>query len=88
MDSKFKGIFRRDIALLGFFTVCMWAVVLYVLSQVIGVVPGTTAKLIVGGSCFILIAFATSAMMAVYMHLKRNGAQLYEEEMSCQAGVN
>jgi len=81
----YRGIFKRDIALLSVFTVAMWLVVGYVFFQVIEVAPGISAKIIVGSSGGILIAFGTSAMLAVYYHLKKNGAALYEEETASRA---
>jgi hypothetical protein len=80
LNAIYQGIFKRDIALLGVFTVAMWLVVGYVFFQVIDVAPGIGAKIIVGGSGGILIAFATSAMFAVFLHLRKNGPALYEEE--------
>ena len=82
MKSEYHGIFLRDVLLLIVFTVFMWIAMLFTFWSVIASAPDMSAKIIVGVSGIALVAFATSAMLEVYMHLKRNGSHLYEEEMT------
>ena len=82
MQAVYKSIFRRDLALLGVFTAAMWLVMCYVFMQVVQIAPDLLAKVIVTGAGIALLAFATSAMFAVYLQLRRNGDELYQEEMA------
>jgi len=58
---------------LSIFVVLMWAVMLFVFGGVVNSIPDLRTKCIVGGSGIALVAFSTSAMIAVYIHLKKNG---------------
>jgi hypothetical protein len=60
----------------------MWAVMLFVFGGVVNSIPDLRTKCIVGGSGIALVAFSTSAMIAVYIHLKKNGNALYNEEVN------
>lgn len=88
MEGKHKIMFHRDAVILGIFTAFMWLTMLFVYFNIIDIVPGYSVKIIVTVSGGILIAFASSAMLAVFFHLKRNGTHLYEEEIQSRAAGN
>lgn len=88
MEGQHKIMFHRDAAILGFFTAFMWLTLLFVYFSIINMVPGYSVKIIVSVSGAVLLAFASSAMLAVFFHLKRNGSHLYEEEIQSRAAGN
>lgn len=86
MESKIKNLHRQDNATVVFILVVLWAVLVYVISQVMGIAPDRGTSLVIAGIGVIAGSFATAACIAVLVHLKKNKIKLYTEEINAMEG--
>lgn len=74
-------MYRSDMALVGIFFVSMWAVLAYVLSQVWGIAPDGATRAIAVTTALLVGIFASGALVAVAIHLRKRKEQLYREDL-------
>lgn len=78
--SVMERMYRSDMALVGTFFILMWTVLLYVLLQVNGIAPDTTTRTLATGAALLVGIFASGALAAVAIHLKKRREDLYRED--------
>ncbi len=81
MENKIKKLYLQDCIIVLIFMIVLWSILVYVLSKVVLIAPGTTVKMFVIFIGIMAGTFATAAMVAVLVHLKKNQKQLYTEEI-------
>ena len=82
MERKIKRMFRQDKATVVFILIALWAVLIYVISQVMGIVPDRGTGILIAGIGIAAGSFATASCIAVLVHLKKNKTRLYTEEIN------
>ncbi|MEL7566695.1 MAG: hypothetical protein AAGU27_17695 [Dehalobacterium sp.] len=81
MEEKIKKMYRGDSNLIIAFTVFLWIVLIYTMLVVSGLAPDHTVRIAAIGAAVVAGAAATTALMAVLGHLKRNKQELYTEDI-------
>ena len=64
------------------FLVALWAVLIYVIGQVMGIVPDRGTGILIAGIGIVAGSFASASCIAVLVHLKKNKIKLYTEEIN------
>jgi len=75
-----ERMYRSDMALVGIFFVAMWVVLLYVLFQVNGIAPDRATRAIATITALLVGIFASGALAAVAIHLRKRKEALYSED--------
>lgn len=84
MDNKIASMYRNDVLLLILFIIFVWVILSLVASAVSTIAPNPTVKTIALAAGAVAGIFATSALLGVLSHLKKNKQQLYNQDISCQ----
>ncbi|HOV29215.1 MAG TPA: hypothetical protein PLY83_03900 [Synergistales bacterium] len=78
--SVMERMYRSDMALVGTFFILMWTVLLYVLLQVNRIAPDTTTRTLATVAALLVGGFASGALAAVAIHLRKHREDLYRED--------
>ncbi|MGK0465813.1 hypothetical protein [Clostridium sp.] len=82
MEIKIKKMYWQDCITIFTFMVILWIVLAYVIINVSAISPTIMVKIIVIITGSVAGAFSTTALIAVLVHLRKNGHQLYMEDLS------
>ncbi|MFT5874588.1 MAG: energy-coupling factor transporter transmembrane protein EcfT [Clostridium sp.] len=82
MEIKIKKMYWQDCITIFTFMVILWIVLAYVIINVSAISPTIMVKIIAIITGSIAGAFSTTALIAVLVHLRKNGQQLYMEDLS------
>lgn len=79
-EATIERMYRSDMALVGIFFAAMWVVLLYVLFQVNGIAPDRATRAITTITAMLVGIFASGALAAVAIHLRKRREDLYSED--------
>jgi hypothetical protein len=79
-QATMDRMYRSDMALVGIFFAAMWVVLLYVLFQVHGIAPDRATRWIATATALLVGVFASGALLAVGIHLRKSKEALYSED--------
>lgn len=88
MEPSLRRKYTADFITILVFIVFTWSVLLFVLKNVYDIASTYEIRALMVISCFVVGAFATSALVAVVHHLRKNGESVYHEELLNQADGN
>lgn len=81
MKEKINSMFHKDSAIIYLYVALMWTI-LTIASNNIKLLTEDTLVLLFMKIVYALVAlFGTTALLAVYMHLKKNKERIYEEDI-------
>jgi hypothetical protein len=83
MENKIKKMYRSDYILISTFIVFLWVVLAYVMPVVSGLIGDNSLRMVTLGAGCVAGVSATSALVAVLAHLRKNQTQLYTEDILC-----
>jgi len=81
MEEKIKKMYRGDSNLIIAFTIFLWIVLIYTMIVVSGLAPDNTVRIAAISAAIVAGVTATTALLAVLGHLKRNKQELYTEDI-------
>ncbi|ATW27308.1 hypothetical protein [Candidatus Formimonas warabiya] len=87
MEEKIKKMYRGDCNLIIAFTIFLWIVLISTMIVVSSLAPSHTVRIIALGAAIIAGVTATTALLAVLGHLKKNQTQLYSEDIMCSGAM-
>lgn len=79
--ASMERMYRSDRMLIGIFFTAMWAVLAYVLTQVWEIAPDGSTRAIAVTTAALVGLFASGALLAAAVHLKKRKALLYREDL-------
>jgi hypothetical protein len=79
--AAMERMYRSDMALVGGFFSAMWVVLAYVLLQVWNIAPDGATRGIVVTTALLVGIFASGALLAVAIHLRKRREHLYREDL-------
>jgi hypothetical protein len=79
--AAMERMYRSDRVLIGIFFAAMWAVLAYVLTQVWEIAPDGATRAIAVIAAALVGLFASGALLAAAVHLKKRKALLYREDL-------
>lgn len=79
--AAMERMYRSDRVLIGIFFTAMWAVLAYVLTQVWEIAPDGATRAIAATTAALVGLFASGALFAAAVHLKKRKALLYREDL-------
>jgi len=83
MEEKIKRMYRGDANLIIAFTIFLWIVLIYTMIIVNSLAPSHTVRIVAISAAVIAGVAATTALIAVLGHLKKNKQELYSEDITC-----
>jgi len=81
MENKIKKLYYRDAVILLIFLILLWLVVAFVMADINAAISSSTAELAVVLAGIGVVFCATSAMIAVLAHIKKNRIMIYSEDL-------
>jgi len=81
VEKIIKKKFRQDCISIMAFMIFMWAVLTYVMVVVYGLIPEMIIKIVAIIVWLTTISFATSALIATLIHLRKNSQDIYREDI-------
>ena len=79
--AAMERMYRSDRVLIGIFFAAMWAVLAYVLTQVWEIAPDAATRATAVIAAALVGLFASGALFAAAVHLKKRKALLYREDL-------
>ncbi|MEL7566070.1 MAG: hypothetical protein AAGU27_14445 [Dehalobacterium sp.] len=87
MQDKINKMYRGDSNLIIAFTIFLWIVLIYTMIIVSGLAPDHTVRIVAIGAAIIAGVAATTGLLAVLGHLKKNKQELYTEDIICSCAI-
>lgn len=81
MEKKIKFLYRIDNFVVLFFVAALWAGILFVLNEVLGISPGALFSAAAIVSSLSLLVALTATSFVLCLHLKKNKIELYTQDI-------
>lgn len=81
MGEKIARMFKIDVMAIFFVMAVLWAVIAYVVVLLLSTFKDLNIQIAIATAGSLVTIFATSVMLAVINHLKRNKEEIYTEEL-------